>query len=51
LTFSRGLFLLHVIDHLEGGERLEDFLQDFRSVARESAPATFEEAKPRWNSS
>jgi uncharacterized protein (DUF433 family) len=34
-----------VIDYLEGGETLEDFLEGFPTVSRESAVAVLEEAK------
>jgi uncharacterized protein (DUF433 family) len=34
-----------LFDYLEGGETLEDFLQGFPSVTRESAVAALEEAK------
>jgi uncharacterized protein (DUF433 family) len=34
-----------LFDYLEGGETLEDFLQGFPTVSRESALAALEEAK------
>ena len=34
-----------LFDYLEGGETLEDFLQGFHTVTRESAVAALEEAK------
>lgn len=34
-----------LFDYLEGGETLEDFLQGFPTVTRESAIAALEEAK------
>ena len=34
-----------LFDYLEGGETLEDFLQGFPTVTRESAVAALEEAK------
>jgi uncharacterized protein (DUF433 family) len=34
-----------LLDYLEGGETLEDFLQGFPTVTRESAVAALEEAK------
>ena len=34
-----------MIDYLEGGQPLSDFLQDFPAVSREHAVATFEQAK------
>jgi uncharacterized protein (DUF433 family) len=34
-----------LFDYLEGGETLEDFLEGFPTVSRESAVAAFEEAK------
>ena len=34
-----------LFDYLEGGETLEDFLEGFPTVARESAVAALEEAK------
>jgi uncharacterized protein (DUF433 family) len=34
-----------LFDYLEGGETLEDFLQGFPTVPRESAVAALEEAK------
>jgi uncharacterized protein (DUF433 family) len=34
-----------LFDYLEGGETLEDFLEGFPSVSRESAVAALEEAK------
>jgi uncharacterized protein (DUF433 family) len=34
-----------LFDYLEGGETLEDFLQGFPAVTRESAVAALEEAK------
>ena len=34
-----------LFDYLEGGETLEDFLQGFPTVSRESAVAALEEAK------
>jgi uncharacterized protein (DUF433 family) len=34
-----------LFDYLEGGERLEDFLQGFPTVSRELALAALEEAK------
>jgi uncharacterized protein (DUF433 family) len=34
-----------LFDYLEGGETLEDFLEGFPTVARESAIAALEEAK------
>jgi uncharacterized protein (DUF433 family) len=34
-----------LFDYLEGGERLEDFLEGFPTVSRESAVAALEEAK------
>lgn len=36
-----------LFDYLEGGETLEDFLQGFPTVTRESAVAALEEAKGR----
>ena len=34
-----------LFDYLEGGETLEDFLEGFPTVSRESAVAALEEAK------
>ena len=34
-----------LIDYLEGGERLDDFLQDFPTVSREQAIAALEVAR------
>ena len=34
-----------LFDYLEGGETLEDFLEGFPTVTRESAVAALEEAK------
>jgi uncharacterized protein (DUF433 family) len=34
-----------LIDYLEGGETLDEFLDDFPTVSRESAVAALEEAK------
>lgn len=34
-----------LIDYLEGGERLDDFLQDFPTVSREQAIAALELAR------
>jgi uncharacterized protein (DUF433 family) len=34
-----------LIDYLEGGQSLNDFLDDFPTVSRESAIAALEEAK------
>jgi uncharacterized protein (DUF433 family) len=34
-----------LFDYLEGGETLDDFLQGFPTVTRESAVAALEEAK------
>jgi uncharacterized protein (DUF433 family) len=34
-----------LVDYLEGGETLEDFLEGFPTVSRESAVAALEEAK------
>jgi len=34
-----------LFDYLEGGETLEDFLQEFPTVSREAAVAALEEAK------
>jgi uncharacterized protein (DUF433 family) len=34
-----------MIDELEGGQPLSDFLQDFPAVSREHAVATLEQAK------
>ena len=34
-----------LIDYLEGGERLDDFLNDFPTVTRQQAIAVLEEAK------
>ena len=34
-----------LLDYLEGGETLEDFLEGFPSVSREAAVAALEEAK------
>lgn len=34
-----------LLDYLEGGQRLDDFLRDFPTVSRESAIAALEEAK------
>jgi len=34
-----------LFDYLEGGETLEDFLEGFPAVSRESAVAALEEAK------
>jgi len=35
----------NLFDYLEGGETLEDFLEGFPTVTRESAVAALEEAK------
>ena len=35
----------HLIDYLEGGDSIEDFLEDFPSVRREQVIAFLEEAK------
>jgi uncharacterized protein (DUF433 family) len=35
----------NLFDYLEGGETLDDFLQGFPTVTRESAVAALEEAK------
>ena len=35
-----------LVDYLEGGQTLEDFLNDFPSVSRETAVAALEEADP-----
>jgi uncharacterized protein (DUF433 family) len=34
-----------LLDYLEGGQRLDDFLNDFPTVSREEAIAALEEAK------
>ncbi|HWZ97098.1 MAG TPA: DUF433 domain-containing protein [Candidatus Dormibacteraeota bacterium] len=34
-----------LFDYLEGGEKLEDFLEGFPTVSREAAVAALEEAK------
>ena len=36
-----------LIDYLEGGETIDDFLQGFPTVKREQVVAFFEEAKAR----
>jgi uncharacterized protein (DUF433 family) len=35
----------NLLDYLEGGETLDEFLDDFPSVTREAAIATLEQAK------
>ncbi|MEY2574878.1 MAG: hypothetical protein QOF80_365 [Verrucomicrobiota bacterium] len=37
----------NLIDYLEGGESIEDFLEGFPSVSREQVIAFLEEAKTR----
>ena len=37
----------NLIDYLEGGERIEDFLEGFPSVKREQVIAFLEQAKER----
>jgi uncharacterized protein (DUF433 family) len=34
-----------LLDYLEGGQKLDDFLNDFPTVSREAAIAALEEAK------
>ena len=34
-----------LLDYLEGGQKLDDFLDDFPTVSRETAIAALEEAK------
>jgi uncharacterized protein (DUF433 family) len=34
-----------LLDYLEGGQKLDDFLNDFPTVSRETAIAALEEAK------
>jgi uncharacterized protein (DUF433 family) len=34
-----------LLDYLEGGQKLDDFLEDFPTVSREAAIAALEEAK------
>ena len=36
-----------LIDYLEGGDTLDDFLEDFPTVSREQAVALLEEASER----
>jgi uncharacterized protein (DUF433 family) len=35
-----------LIDYLEGGEKLDDFLEDFPTVSRNQAIASLEEGRP-----
>ena len=37
----------HLIDYLEGGDSIEDFLEGFPTVSREQVVAFLEEAKDR----
>jgi uncharacterized protein (DUF433 family) len=37
--------LQHLLDYLEGGETLDEFLDDFPTVSREQAIAALEHAK------
>jgi uncharacterized protein (DUF433 family) len=37
-----------LIDYLEGGQNLDEFLSDFPTVSREAAIAALEEAKDNW---
>jgi uncharacterized protein (DUF433 family) len=39
--------VLHVIDYLEAGDSIDDFLAGFPTVTRDQAIAFFEEAKER----
>jgi len=36
-----------VIDYIEGGDKLEDFLEDFPTVSRQQAIAFLEEASEK----